>query len=118
MIISLSIIQAFENLPFLLSSTFESMPGNTVEKRVYTIGISWNSINVVLTHVLFHSTQSPELPSLLDTFQSKFSMALIWQHVEKMFSIVKANIYAISSDTNQLQFIKLHHFKLEIFKSI
>ena len=30
----------------------------------------------------------------------------------------KANIYAISSDTHQLQFIKLHHFKLERFKSI
>ena len=31
---------------------------------------------------------------------------------------LKANIYAISSDTHQLQLIKLHHFKLEIFKSI
>ena len=28
---------------------------------------------------------------------------------------VKASLYAISSDTNQLQFIKLHHFKQEIF---
>ena len=26
-----------------------------------------------------------------------------------------ANIYAISSDTHQLQFIKLHHFKQERF---
>ena len=31
---------------------------------------------------------------------------------------VKAIVYAISSDTHQLQLIKLHHFKLEIFKSI
>ena len=29
--------------------------------------------------------------------------------------LLKANIYAISSDTHQLQFIKLHHFKLERF---
>ena len=32
--------------------------------------------------------------------------------------IFKAKIYTISSHTHQLQFIKLHHFKLEIFKSI
>ena len=31
---------------------------------------------------------------------------------------LKAKIYAISSDTHQLQFIKLHHFKQEIFLSI
>ena len=30
-------------------------------------------------------------------------------------SSLKANIYAISSDTHQLQFIKLHHFKQERF---
>ena len=28
---------------------------------------------------------------------------------------VKAKLYAISSDTHQLQFIKLHHFKQDIF---
>ncbi len=28
--------------------------------------------------------------------------------------IVKAKMYAISSDTHRLQFLKLHHFKLEI----
>ena len=31
---------------------------------------------------------------------------------------VKAKLWEISSDTHQLQLIKLHHFKLEIFKSI
>ena len=31
---------------------------------------------------------------------------------------LKAKTYAISSDTHQLQLIKLHHFKLERFKSI
>ena len=31
---------------------------------------------------------------------------------------VKANIWAISSDTRQLQFLKLHHFELERFISI
>ena len=31
---------------------------------------------------------------------------------------VKAKLYAIPSDTHQLHLIKLHHFKLEIFKSI
>ena len=31
---------------------------------------------------------------------------------------VKAEMYAKSSDTHKLQFIKLHHFKLERFKSI
>ena len=34
------------------------------------------------------------------------------------FVFVKAKIWAISSDTHQLQFIKLHHLKLEIFKLI
>ena len=29
--------------------------------------------------------------------------------------LLKANIYAISSDTHQLQFIKMHHFKQERF---
>ena len=29
--------------------------------------------------------------------------------------ILKATIYTISSDTHQLQLIKLHHFKQEIF---
>ena len=32
--------------------------------------------------------------------------------------IIKAKRYAISSDTHQLQFMKLHHFKLERFKLI
>ena len=32
--------------------------------------------------------------------------------------LVKAKMDAISSDTHQLQLIKLHHFKLERFKSI
>ena len=32
--------------------------------------------------------------------------------------VFKAKMYAISSDTVQLQLIKLHPFKLEIFKSI
>ncbi len=31
---------------------------------------------------------------------------------------IKAKMYAISSDTHQLQLIKLHHLKLERFKSI
>ena len=32
------------------------------------------------------------------------------------FQYVKAKLYAISSDTHQLGFMKLHHFKLERFK--
>ena len=35
--------------------------------------------------------------------------------VVNMNTVIKANIYAISSDTHQLQFIKLHHFKQERF---
>ena len=31
---------------------------------------------------------------------------------------IKAKMLEISSDTHQLQLIKLHHFKLERFKSI
>ena len=31
---------------------------------------------------------------------------------------VKAKLLEISSDTHQLQLMKLHHFKLEIFKLI
>ena len=33
-------------------------------------------------------------------------------------AILGAKMYTISSHTHQLQFIKLHHFKLERFKSI
>ena len=33
-------------------------------------------------------------------------------------AILKAKLLAISSDRHQLQLIKRHHFKLEIFKSI
>ena len=33
-------------------------------------------------------------------------------------SSTKAKLWAISSDTHQLQLIKLHNFKLERFKSI
>ena len=32
--------------------------------------------------------------------------------------VIKAKISKISSDTHPLKLIKLHHFKLEIFKSI
>ena len=40
-------------------------------------------------------------------------------HVHQSFlGKVKAKIYAISSDTHQLQLTKLHHFKLERFKLI
>ena len=35
-----------------------------------------------------------------------------------VFRIIKAKLWEISSDTHQLQLIKLHHFKLERFKSI
>ena len=33
---------------------------------------------------------------------------------EGTISFLKAKMYAISSDTHKLQFLKLHHFKLEI----
>ena len=33
--------------------------------------------------------------------------------VDRVKHYVKAKMYAISSDTHQLQFLKLHHFKLE-----
>ena len=36
-------------------------------------------------------------------------------NIKKTWGVIKAKIYAISSDTYQLQFIKLHHFKQERF---
>ena len=36
----------------------------------------------------------------------------------KGLACLKAKMYAICSDTHQLLLIKLHHFKLEKFKSI
>ena len=35
--------------------------------------------------------------------------------LDGVMSELKAKLYAISSDTHQLQFIKLHHFKQERF---
>ena len=43
---------------------------------------------------------------------------LLYDLRARSHSSVKANVWEISSDTHQLQFIKLHHLKLEIFKSI
>ena len=45
------------------------------------------------------------------------SLAIYTQDLAVMDTVcvIKANIYAISSDTHQLQFIKLHHFKQERF---
>ena len=40
------------------------------------------------------------------------------QHAFVMYCAGKANIGAASSDIHQLQFGKLHHFKLETYKSI
>ena len=39
-------------------------------------------------------------------------------HTEPLFKQLKAKLYWISNDTHQLQLIKLHHLKLERFKSI
>ena len=49
-------------------------------------------------------------------YVSKFTVLIIGA-MNNIFHIrhVKANIYAIASDTDQLQFIKLHHFKQERF---
>ncbi len=38
--------------------------------------------------------------------------------VKRKMAFLKAKIQEIFSDTHQLQLIKLHHFKIEIFKSI
>ena len=42
-----------------------------------------------------------------------WSIKLVLAHISCKVGHIKANIYAISSDTHQLQFLKLHHFKLE-----
>ena len=42
----------------------------------------------------------------------------VYSTVSQFTLFFKAKIWAISSDTHQLQLIKLHHFKLERFKSI
>ena len=41
--------------------------------------------------------------------------AVIWF---TLLNDIKAKLWEISSDTHQLQLIKLHHFKQERFKSI
>ena len=58
----------------------------------------------------------------LTIFFSVFSFAKICQCTQflpiHIYTIIKAKMKKISSDTHQLQLFKLHHFKLEIFKSI
>ena len=58
------------------------------------------------------TTLKKTTPALAVGFQCSYGTT-----IDLLYNI-KAKMYAISSDTNQLQFIKLHHFKLEIFKSI
>ena len=72
------------------------------EKRYVTL--EWPlSVTVGISYILLHDQY---VFSLLQFFHCYISL------------MVKASIWAISSDTHKLQFIKLHHFKLEIFKSI
>ena len=52
------------------------------------------------------------------TVEHGFSPAVYRRNPPEEICLVKAKIYAISSDTHQLEFIKLHHFKLEILNSI
>ena len=55
------------------------------------------------------------LPGMTDNIPE---VAAMGEDSEMDVQCLKAKMNAISSDTHQLQFIKLHHFKLEIFKSI
>ena len=43
------------------------------------------------------------------------SVNLHSSNVKRLHAFLKAKMYAISSDTHQLQSLKLHHFKLERF---
>ena len=52
------------------------------------------------------------------SFTLKLAQPVLLHKQSIMGRHVKAKMYTISSDTPQLQFIKLHHFKLEIFRSI
>ena len=52
------------------------------------------------------------LPILKHVVFSKITRSMTWCF-HLTYSCLKAKMYAISSDTHQLQFLKLHHFKLE-----
>ena len=60
-------------------------------------------------NVLKYSTSTEYFPEMyLSTFQALYKLYL-------STDVLKAKLYWISSDTHQLQLIKLHHLKLEIF---
>ena len=61
----------------------------------------------------FHMCSDNVKVSLFHSYCSSLFTSQLWWKYK-----VKAKIYAISSDTHQLQLIKRHHFKLERFKSI
>ena len=68
---------------------------------------------------LSSSLSPPIIPHLCPP-PSSLSLVL-WVHLmicHMGVQLLKAKIWTVSSDTYQLQFIKLHHFKLERFKSI
>ena len=60
------------------------------------------------------STNQKRLPGNAHAHRGVFQARLSWQDMAKL----KLKFRKISSDTHPLQLIKLHHFKLERFKSI
>ena len=80
------------------------MDGNTVSIRTLHLDIPYSQSSVMKTCLLMNM--------LLSNDALKISFNLPFKHN------IKAKLQAISSDTHQLQLIKLHHFKLDRFKSI
>ena len=92
-------------------------------------------ITILWDHLNYYKSQYMKRP-VLDDFELQYDIDSVMHYGPKVDGRVcetraetskhlleghiKAKIlmYAISSDTHQLQFMKLHHFKLERFKLI
>ena len=75
--------------------------------------------NFLTQHIILEPTRAARVLDIVLPSQTEFAEYVVIQeplgssdHHQLHF---KANIYGISSDTHQLQFLKQHHFKLERF---
>ena len=77
----------------------------------------WNTLKFIDK---LYTDSHDEVTGMLNLFVLTYAddTVIMAENEHDMQRNLKAKMYAISSDTYQLQLIKLYHFKLERFKSI
>ena len=79
------------------------------------VPLEWKEANIIPLFKKCSRKKSVNYrPYSLTSVICKVLESITRDHMVDFLSKCKAKMYAISSDTHQLQFLKLHHFKLEI----